>query len=334
MLITLFCCGLFLIASPVCVAESLNDQMEAAVDLPSDMPESEYRALQDRKQQLDQERELLDGEIKLFNIDCGSVPGSDEQKIRVCRARQLMIQARIDNYRSSLASFKMAIRAAQLKTPHLDSSVVDLRDKKSDVVDLARVKNNPALGLQWKQAAPQQAASQGGIPLPAGTPVPPPATPAQAAAPQKATVTPPPSSGELAVRSMVLKELLKNPLADAGIAARDTAGENELTKMIVEDEDVQTAFNTIVKEKIYRELLIENKEKNTERAIDAAIADLKQAEPESAGVPNEILRMRVMDDPAVKAAIDEALIDKGSFSEINADRQREFWDAVKRAREK
>jgi hypothetical protein len=338
------CCGLVFVALPLCSAESLNDQMEAAVDLPSDMPESEYRMLQERKAQLDQERELLDGEIKLFNIDCGSVPASDAQKIRVCRAKQLMLKARIDNYKASLSSFRMAIRAAQLKphtSPHLDSSVVDLRDKKSDVVDMGRVKGVP-MGLQWKQAAPQQPPAGRVIQIPVGVPGQPPAAAQAPAAKQPAVVPHPPLPktglravmGEEAVRKVVLKELLKNPLADAGVAVRDRIAEGELAKMIIEEPEVSNAFNDIVEFQAVKKKYTKEDQDKIDAALKAAIADFKKAHPTAARQTDDILQLRVVDDPQVSDAIQKAWAGDGVRSHVDDTLQKKFWNAVKRVQEK
>jgi len=346
-LTAVLCGGLAAAVPPVSFAESLNDQMASPVDLPSDMPESEYRALQERKGQLDQERELLDGERKLFNIDCGSVPASDVQKVKICRARQLMLQARIDNYKASLVSFKMAVRAAQLKTeppsPHTDSSVVDLRDKKSDVVDMARVKNNPGLGLQWKQAAPQRPPAQRVIQMPVGNPTQPPAPQTAAAPVKQAAVVPPPPlpktglcavMGDEAVRKVVLNELLKNPLADAGLAVRDRIAENELARMVVEDPDVGSAFNDIVEFQAVKKNYSKENQDNIDSALKAAIADYKKAHPAAVNRPDDSLQLNVTNDPRVGAAIHKAWEGDGVKTFVETGLQKKFWAAVKRAQEK
>jgi hypothetical protein len=117
-------------------------EIEEAEVVPQGLPQAEYLKLLSQKNSLDQERESILADIETLNTNCSQVSSKDKDKIEACRLRHDLISQRMSRYEEKLEDYEARIKQAQQSGEYPDSSVVDLRDAKTDVVNIDVVKGN------------------------------------------------------------------------------------------------------------------------------------------------------------------------------------------------
>ncbi len=127
---------------PVWGVESIQE----AAGIPTGLSDTDFQRLQQQKQSLDKDRELLLSEIEKLNADCSRVSAKDTAAVDSCRERQQILKEGMSSYHQEVGLYQSAIEQAQAAANEfIDSDRVDLRDAPSNTVNIAAVKGGPRL---------------------------------------------------------------------------------------------------------------------------------------------------------------------------------------------
>jgi len=103
-------------------------EIEKADSVPSDISDTDYQDLVQRRQTLDERRETLTGKMDTFNAACGSVSSDNTAQVDQCTHDRQDLISKIDDYKRDLVEYEKEIlkaRSAATKKVPLNNQEAD-----------------------------------------------------------------------------------------------------------------------------------------------------------------------------------------------------------------